>query len=202
MRVLIGCEYSGIVRDAFIALGHDAVSCDVLETESAGPHYQGDVLDILDDGWDLMIAHPPCTYISVSGLHWNKNNIERTVKTVNALEFVEQLWAAPIAKVCIENPVGCINTRLPEMPKPQYIQPYWFGEDASKKTGLWTRGLPLLEKTCMVPGRKVIYKGKEYTRWANQDDGGYNNVPNNAQRAHIRSRTYVGIAAAMASQWS
>jgi len=178
------------------------MSCDILETESEGNHYLGDVRDILEDGWDLMIAHPPCTYICVSGLHWNKRRPERVIQTVNALEFVEDLWSAPIERVCIENPVGCINTRLENMPKPQYVQPYWFGDDASKKTGLWTRGLPLLVATNMIAGRRVVEGSREYSRWGNQDDKGYNNVPNTPERAKLRSRTFPGLAAAMASQWS
>ena len=197
MKILVACEYSGRVRDAFIERGHQAMSCDILDTEWPGPHYTGDVREILYDGWDMMIAHPPCTYLSVSGLHWNKRNPERAQKTEDALAFIELLWKAPIEKVCIENPVGCINTRLDFMPKPQYIQPYDFGEDASKKTGLWLRNLPPLEPTERVPGR--IVNGKE--RWSNQTDSGQNALPPSKNRAHERSLTYDGIALAMAEQW-
>lgn len=203
MKILIACEYSGVVRDAFIKRGHDATSCDTLPTESdLGPHYQGDVSDILDDGWDLMIAHPPCTYLCSSGLHWNKKRPERAQKTEDALAFVEKLWRSTIPKVAIENPVGCINTRLSFMPKPQYIHPYMFGDDASKKTGLWTRGLGSLTPTDMVEPRIVVTpSGRKYPRWGNQYDCGRDNTPNTPDRAKIRSRTYQGIADAMASQW-
>ncbi|MCW5695838.1 MAG: hypothetical protein KIS96_03775 [Bauldia sp.] len=137
--MLVACEYSGRVRDAFIAVGHDALSCDFLATESPGPHYQGDVRDILGDGWDLMIAHPPCTYLTVAGLFRNKGNPERAAKTEEALEFVRVLLAAPIQRKALENPVGCISSRIR---KPnQIIQPFQFGEDASKATCLWLEGL-------------------------------------------------------------
>jgi len=195
MKILIACEFSGIVRDCFIAMGHNAVSCDILPTEARGPHHQGDVLKILNDGWDMMIAHPPCTYLSTSGLHWNNRQPERALKTEDALLFVEALWNAPIDRVCIENPVGCISTRLACMPKPQYIQPYNFGEDASKKTGLWTRGLPLLVGDSPVEPR--IVDGK--SRWDNQSDAGQSRLGGGS--GHERSVTYFGIAYAMASQW-
>lgn len=201
MKVLVACEYSGVVRDCFDALGHEAWSCDILPTDAPGNHYTGNALDILDWGWDLMIAHPPCTYICSSGLHWNKRQPERELKTIEALEFVAALWNAPIEKVCIENPVGCINTRLDFMPKPQYIQPYDFGEDASKKTGLWKRNLPNLEPTEYVEPRIVIRNGKEYKRWSNQTDSGQNALPPSKTRGHDRSKTYFGIAEAMALQW-
>jgi hypothetical protein len=195
MRVLVACEYSGRVRDAFTAKGHYAMSCDILPTESEGPHYQGNVLDVLEDGWDLMIAHPPCTYLSSSGLHWNNKRPERALQTEEALEFVTTLWKAPIKKVAIENPVGCINTRLKFMPKPQYVQPYEFGEDASKKTGLWLRGLPALKPTEYTEPR--IVNGK--SRWSNQSDSGQSRLGGGS--GHERSKTYFGIAAAMAEQW-
>ena len=141
MKVLVACEFSGTIRDCFIAMGHDAISCDLLPTEARGPHIQGDILDILyDSSWDLIIAHPPCTYLAASGLHWNKKIEGRAEKTEEALDFITAIWEAPVEKLCIENPVGCINTRLDFMPKPQYVQPYNYGEDASKKTGLWLRG--------------------------------------------------------------
>lgn len=209
MKVLVACEYSGVVRDAFIKAGHDAISCDLLPTDSPGPHYQGDIKDALDwetggffdfleyRRWDLVIAHPPCIYLCSSGLHWNKRRPGREEKTEDALNFVSFLWGIDCDKVCIENPVGCINSRLPFMPKPQYIQPYEYGHDASKKTGLWARGLPRLEPTCMIPPR--IINGKE--RWGNQTDSGQNNLAPSADRWKIRSTTYQGIADAMASQW-
>jgi hypothetical protein len=153
MRVLVACEYSGRVRDAFIKRGHEAVSCDLLPSDSPGPHYQGNVLNILHNDWDLMIAHPPCTYLSVSGLHWNKRDKERAKKTEEALEFVRRLLEAPIEKIALENPVSCISSRIR---KPtQIIQPYNFGEDASKRTCLWLKGLPELTPTEYFPPRVV-----------------------------------------------
>ena len=201
MRVLVACEYTGRVRDAFILAGHDAMSCDILPTDEPGPHYQGDVRGILNDGWDMMIAHPPCTYICSSGLHWNKKRPEREEQTIEALDFVTTLWNAPIEKVCIENPVGCLNTRLDFMPRPQYIQPYDFGEDASKKTGLWKRGLPNLKPTEHIPGREVKNNGRTYMRWGNQTDSGQNKLGPSKTRGQDRSKTYFGIAMAMADQW-
>ena len=169
MRVLVACEFSGVVRRAFRALGHDAWSCDLLPAADGSPHhYQMDVLTLLHANWscrlegmesvafDLMIAHPPCTYLCSSGLHWNTRRPERAALTVAALQFVADLWRAPIPRVCIENPQGCINTRLEFMPRPQYIQPYEFGHDASKKTGLWLRGLPPLVPTARVLGARLI----------------------------------------------
>lgn len=149
MKVLIACEFSGIVRDAFIKRGHDAVSCDLLPTESPGPHIQGDVREILGDGWDMMIAHPPCTYLCSSGLHWNKRRPERVLKTEAALAFVETLLSAPIRQIALENPVGCISTRI--RPYDQKIQPWQFGEDASKATCFWLKGIEPLGSTKIVP---------------------------------------------------
>jgi hypothetical protein len=196
MRVLVACEYSGTVRDAFIRAGHYAMSCDLLPSESTiGDHYQGNVLDILDHGWDLMIAHPPCTYLCSSGLHWNKRKPERAQHTEEALDFVRTLLDAPISKIALENPIGCISTRIC---KPsQTIQPYHFGDDASKSTCLWLKGLPLLLPTDFVEPR--IVNGKR--RWANQTDSGQNRLPPSPDRWKIRSETYVGIANAMAKQW-
>jgi hypothetical protein len=196
MRVLVACEYSGTVRDAFIRAGHYAMSCDLLPSESTiGDHYQGNVLDILDHGWDLMIAHPPCTYLCSSGLHWNKRKPERAQHTEEALDFVRTLLDAPIPKIALENPIGCISTRIR---KPsQTIQPYHFGDDASKSTCLWLKGLPLLLPTDFVEPR--IVNGKR--RWANQTDSGQNRLPPSPDRWKIRSETYVGIANAMAKQW-
>lgn len=193
--ILIACEYTGIVRDCFIALGYNAVSCDILPSEQPGPHIQDDVRNHLE-GWDLIIAHPPCTYICSSGLHWNKRRPEREALTVEALEFVQAIWDADCPRICIENPVGCISTRL-GLPKPQYIQPYEFGSNASKKTGLWTRGLPPLVGTEYIEPRMVDGK----PRWANQTDSGQNREPPSARRGLDRSRTYFGIAYAMAEQW-
>lgn len=201
MRILVACEYTGVVRDCLLALGHDAMSCDILPTEVPGPHYQGDVLDILGDSWDMMIAHPPCTYLCSSGLHWNNKIEGRAEKTEEALEFVTKLWNADIEKVAIENPVGCISTRLAFMPKPQYIQPYNFGEDLSKKTGWWKRNLPDLEPTEYVAPRLVDKNGKTYNRWANQTDSGQDKSSPSKTRGLDRSRTPFGVAAAIAMQW-
>lgn len=196
MKVLVACEYSGVVRDAFLSRGHDAVSCDILPSESAaGPHLQCDVLDILGDGWDLMIAHPPCTYLCSSGLHWNKRRPERAEQTELALEFVRALLNAPIPRIALENPIGCISTRI--RPPDQTIQPWQFGHDASKATCLWLVGLPALRPTLQVEPRMV----GPLKRWANQTDSGQNRLPPSADRWKIRSATYAGIAEAMADQW-
>ena len=196
MKILVACEYSGTVRDAFIRAGHEAMSCDLLPTDAPGPHYQGSVLDILSSGWDLMIAHPPCTYLCSSGLHWNKRRPERAQQTEDALLFVRQLLDAPIPMIALENPIGCISTRIR---KPdQTIQPWQYGHDASKATCLWLKGLPLLRPTDFVAPRVV--NGK--SRWGNQTDSGQNKLPPSADRWKIRSETYPGIADAMARQWS
>lgn len=195
MKILVACEYSGTVRDAFIARGHEAISCDLLPTDVEGPHYEGDLFDIINDGWDLMIAHPPCTYLCSSGLHWNKRTPGRQELTDEALEFVQRLLDAPIGKIALENPIGCISTKIR---KPsQIIQPWQFGHDASKATCLWLKGLPLLTPTQLVEPR--IVDGKK--RWANQTDSGQNKLPPSEDRWKIRSETYRGIAEAMASQW-
>lgn len=195
MRVLVACEHSGIVRDAFLRRGHQALSCDLLPGMGDGEHYQGDVRDILSDEWDLMIAHPPCTYLCSSGLHWNKRRPERVSLTEEALEFVRLLLDAPIPRIALENPVGCISTRI--RPYDQAIQPYEYGHDASKKTCLWLKNLPLLRPTQFVEPRVV--NGKN--RWGNQTDSGQNKLPPSANRWAIRSETYHGIAEAMANQW-
>lgn len=196
MRVLIACESSGVVRDAFIARGHDAVSCDLLPTSSKGPHHQGDVRDLLHDGWDLLIAHPPCTYLSVSGMHWTTRGLRDPSLTESALEFVRLFMDAPIKRIAIENPVSVISTRIR---KPdQVINPYQFGHDASKKTCLWLKNLSPLRPTSFVEPRMV--NGKP--RWANQTDSGQNRLSPGPDRWKLRSMTYAGIAAAMAEQWS
>ena len=196
MRVLIACESSGAVRDAFTRAGHYAMSCDLLPTEQPGPHYQGDVRDVLDQGWDLMIAHPPCTYLSVSGMHWTTRGLRDPKLTEDALDLVRLFMRAPIDKIAIENPVSVISSRIR---KPdQIIQPHQFGHDASKKTCLWLINLPLLRPTEMVEPR--IVNGKP--RWANQTDSGQNKLPPSKDRWKLRSKTYEGIADAMAAQWS
>ena len=195
MRVLVACEYSGRVRDAFAARGHDAMSCDLLPTDAPGKHYQGDIFDVIDAGWDLMIAHPPCTYLCSSGLHWNTRIDGRQALTDEALAFVKRLLDAPIKRIALENPIGCISSQIR---KPdQTIQPYQFGHDASKSTCLWLKNLPVLTPTELIAPR--IVAGKR--RWANQTDSGQNKLPPSADRWKIRSETYQGIAAAMAAQW-
>ena len=191
MRVLVACEYSGTVRDAFKAKGHDAWSCDLLPTDRPGLHHQGDVIEFIrnNPNWDLMIAHPPCTYLAASGLHWNKRIQGRDQLTLESLEFVTLLFNAPIPKIVLENPIGRINTaiRKPD----QIIQPWMFGEDASKSTCLWLKGVNKLEPT------NIIKKD----RYANQTASGQNNLGPSKDRWKIRSTTYQGIADAMADQW-
>lgn len=202
MRVMIACEYSGRVREAFRKRGHEAWSCDLLPAEDhSGYHYRGDLFEFFYDSveqgidWDLIIAHPPCTYLAVSGLHWNKKYPERAVKTSEAIGFCDAILQLPVQRIALENPVGILSTSLR---KPdQIIQPYWFGEDASKKTCLWLKGLPLLNATKMVEGRLVGSK----RRWSNQTDSGQNKLGPSPDRWKNRSRTYQGIADAMAEQW-
>ena len=192
MKVLVACEFSGVVRDAFIARAHNAISCDLLATEVPGPHHQGVVSEILGDGWVLMVAHPPCTYLAGSGLHWNKRRQERAGLTEEALEFVQLLLDAPVPRIALENPVGCISTRIR---KPdQIIHPWQFGHDASKATCLWLKGLPLLKATDVLPGGRGA-------RTANQTASGQNKLSPSKDRWKLRSLTYPGIAEAMASQW-
>jgi hypothetical protein len=195
MKVLIACEYSGVVRDAFVAAGHEAMSCDLLPTESPGLHYQSDVREILSIGWDLMIAHPPCTYLSVSGMHWTKRGLRDPQLTEDALAFVQLLLDAPIDRIALENPISVISSRIR---KPdQIINPWEFGHDASKKTCLWLKNLPKLVPTQIIEPR--IINGKQ--RWANQTDSGQNRLGPSEDRWKIRSETYPGIAKAMADQW-
>lgn len=202
MRVLVACEYSGTVRDAFIAKGHDAISCDLLQTDVPGPHYQGDIMDFIEmfrrnhgASFDLMIAHPPCTYLSSSGLHWNKRTPGRAEKTEEALDFVRMLLDLDIPRIALENPIGCIGTRIRKAT--QTIHPYQFGDDASKATQLWLKGLPPLRPTQFVDPRMIGGK----PRWGNQTDSGQNKLAPSADRWKLRSKTYQGIADGMASQW-
>ena len=193
MKMLIGCESSGIVRDAFIARGHNAVSCDLLECERPGLHIRGDVLDHIRDGWDCGIFFPPCTHLAVSGALYFARKREAQQA---AIDFVLALANAPIDKIAIENPIGVLSTRWR---KPdQIIQPYNFGEDASKRTCLWLKNLLPLVRTKYIAPRLV--NGKP--RWANQTDGGQNRLGPSPTRAADRARTYNGIAQAMAQQWS
>jgi hypothetical protein len=198
MRVLVACEYSGVVRDAFLSAGHYALSCDLLPCESgaSGDHYQGDVRDVLDHGWDLMIAHPPCTYLSVSGMHWTARGLRDPQLTEDALAFVQMLMDAPIQRIAVENPISVISSRIR---KPdQIIQPWQFGHDASKKTCLWLQNLPALAPTKIIEPR--IVNGRSL--WGNQTPSGQNKLGPSADRWKIRSATYAGIAQAMADQWS
>lgn len=183
LDVLIACESSGEVRDAFIRAGHRAMSCDLLPTEHPGPHYQGDVRDVLYQGWDMMIAHPPCTYLASSGMHWTTRGLRDPQLTVDALEFVRLLMYAPIPYICIENPVGVISTAIRQ--PDQIIEPWWFGHGETKATCLWLKNLPKLWKTNPVTGRE-----QRIWRMAPGPD-----------RWKERSRTYSGVADAMADQW-
>jgi site-specific DNA-cytosine methylase len=183
MKVLVACEYSGVVRDAFLRAGHYALSCDLLPCEStaSGDHYQGDVRDVLDHGWDLMIAHPPCTHLAVSGARWFK---DKQVEQAEALDFVRLLLDAPIKRIALENPISIISSRIC---KPdQIIQPWMFGHGETKATCLWLKNLPLLQPTNIVSGREQrIHK-----------------MPPSPDRWKERSRTYQGIADAMVAQWA
>ena len=197
MKVLVGCEVSGVVRDAFTAAGHDATSCDLLPSDRPGKHYQGDVVDILGHDWDLGIFFPPCTYLCVSGLHWNKRIPGRAALTEDALRFVVLLLNSPIPRIALENPIGIISTRIR---KPdQIIQPYQFGHPESKQTALWLQGLPLLQPTDVLEPTEFQPNGRP--RWSNQTPSGQNKLGPSADRAKLRSATYSGIAAAMADQW-
>lgn len=180
MKILIACEFSGIVRDAFKAKGHDAYSCDLLPTEKPGQHIQGDVLEIIYNDWDMMVAFPPCTHLAVSGARWFK---DKQKEQKEAIEFFMELANAPIDKICIENPVGIMSTvyRKPD----QHIQPWQFGHGETKKTCLWLKNLSLLQPTNIVSGRENrIHK-----------------MPPSPERGKLRSITYQGIANAMAEQW-
>lgn len=215
MKVLVACEFSGAVRRAFRQKGHDAWSCDLIPAEDDQQfHIKDNVRLYLNQGWDLMIAHPPCTYLCSSGLHWNKRIPGRAAKTGEALAFVAELLAAPINRIALENPIGRINTaiRKPD----QMIQPYRFGEDASKNTCLWLKNLPILLPTlyivphfgcakCGVRSQfdSVCPKCKTLNRkiWGNQTPSGQNKLGPSDTRWMDRSRTYAGIADAMAMQW-
>ena len=180
MRVLIACEFSGIIREDFSKLGHNAYSCDILPSEIPGNHYQCDVRDILIDNWDLMIAHPPCTHLAVSGARWFKN---KQKEQAEALAFVELLMNAPIERIAIENPISIISSRIRK--HDQVIQPWQFGHGETKATCLWLKNLPKLQPTNIVNGR-------EQRIWK---------TPPGENRWKERSRTFEGIARAMANQW-
>ncbi len=192
MKVLVACEFSGVVRDAFIRRGHEAWSCDLLPGEGYFEEYhmQCDVLPRLGEGWDLMIAHPPCTHLAVSGARWFKG---KEKEQQEALEFVRQLLDAPIPRIALENPVSIISSRIR---KPdQIIQPYEYGHPEAKKTCLWLKGLPPLIPTKVLPLPECGY-------WDNQTPSGQNKLGPSPTRGKDRSKTYSGIAEAMAEQWS
>ena len=196
MDILVGCEFSGRVRDAFNALGHNAVSCDLVQTEAPGPHMMNDVRNVLDWGWDLAIFFPECRYLCSSGIHWNRHIEGRSTKTQEALDFVRTLLDASIPKIALENPRGMIGTRIRK--SDQEIHPYMFGDDAKKATCLWLKNLPklILNEHWVSPR---IVNGME--RWGNQTDSGQNRLGETKGRASERSKTYPGIARAMAEQW-
>ena len=195
MKVLIACEYSGRVRDAFIRNGHDAMSCDILPTDAEGPHYEGDVFDILNDGWDLMVAHPPCTYMANSGAKHlyiggnksNGRNEDRWEKMREGADFFKRLLDADIPKICLENPIMVGHAKsIIGVGQSQVIQPWQFGHGEIKATCLWLKGLPKLQPTDIVEGREArIHK-----------------MPPGADRWKKRSLTFQGIADAMGDQWS
>lgn len=182
MRILVACEYSGRVREAFRRLGHEAVSCDLLPSDQPGPHYQGDVFDIIDQGWDMMVAFPPCTHLAASGARWWPEKIADG-RQQEAIEFVRALMSAPIERIAIENPVGKLSTaiRKPD----QIIQPWQFGHGETKATCLWLKNMPKLVPTNVVEGRYPA-------TWL---------MPDSKDQAHKRNKTYEGIANAMAEQW-
>jgi len=194
MKVLVACEYSGIVRDAFAVKGHDAWSCDILPTESPGNHIQDDVLKHLDKDWDLMIAHPPCTHLAVSGARWFTEGKKDWSLQVEALDFVRKLLNAPIDKIALENPVSVISTKIR---KPnQIIQPFEYGHDVTKKTCLWLKNLPNLKPTKIVKPDIVLVNGKKMSRMHYESF----KLPSK-ERSKVRSKFYTGIANAMAEQW-
>lgn len=195
MRVLVACEYSGVVRDAFLRLGHDAMSCDILPTEAPGPHYQGDVRDLLQDSWDLLIAHPPCTYLTNSGVRWLHSDPSRWAKLDEGAKFFRLLFDAAIPRVCVENPImhRYAIERIGGVKQTQVVQPWMFGHKEQKATGLWLRNLSPLTSTHDVREEMMALPKRERHRihWASPGEG----------RAHLRSRTFQGIAKAMAEQW-
>lgn len=199
MRVLVACEFSGTVRDAFIKRGHYAVSCDLLPSDNGGPHFQGDVLDILGWGWDLMVAHPPCTYLSVSGQRWcsgdSSEAVDRRAKREQAVEFFRKLLDAPVPRIAVENPVSIASSRVRR--PDQTFHPYHFGHPAEKRTCLWLKNLPKLRYTNVVePEYHVSGTGRRWGKWFWDTSM----IPVSV-RGHERSKTFQGIADAMAEQW-
>jgi hypothetical protein len=195
MRVLVACEYSGRVRDAFIRRGHDAMSCDILPTDSPGPHYQGDVQDILGDNWDLMVAHPPCTYMTNSGVTWLHKDPTRWAKLDDAAAFFKMLLDAPIQKIAVENPImhKYAKERIGGVKQTQVVQPWMFGHTEQKATCLWLKNLPPLVPTNDVKAEMLQLPDNERQR--------LHYLPPSADRWKLRSTTYMGIAEAMADQW-
>jgi hypothetical protein len=205
LNVLVGCESSGAVRREFRKLGHNAWSCDLKQAEDGDDHHiQCDILDgVLTLGWDMGIFFPNCKYLCSSGMHWTTRGMRDPWLTEDALAFVRKLMGSGIQRWALENPTGVISTRIRKYD--QRIQPYEYGEDASKGTCLWLCNLPLLQPTKFIPGRKVEWppgSGKIVQRWANQTDSGQNKLGPSDTRDTDRARTYPGIAAAMAYQWS
>lgn len=200
MKILIACEYSGTVRDAFIKAGHEAMSCDLLPTDVPGPHYHGSVFDIIDKGWDMMIGHPPCTYLTVTGNKWFKPEFkhrfpDRHKQREDAIAFFKSMFECNIPRICLENPVGILSSvyRKPT----QYVQPWQFGDPHSKKTGLWLKNLPELVPTKIVEPQFYIYKdGRKDPIWHVES---MRMKP--LERMKYRSKTFQGIADAMAAQW-
>lgn len=199
MKILVACEYSGVVREAFKKLGHDVISCDLLPTEQPGQHYQGDVTDLLKESWDMIIAFPPCTDLAVSGARYFEQK-RLDGRQQKSIDFFMMLANADCPKIAIENPVGIMSSKWR---KPnQIIQPWQFGHPESKKTCLWLKGLPLLEPT-------EILETPECGYWENQTKDKQNKLMvdgkwigfNDKRTAHLRSKTYQGIADAMANQW-
>lgn len=197
MRILIACEFSGTVRDAFLKQGHDAISCDLLPTERPGPHYQGDVKDILTtESWDLLIAHPPCTYMANSGVSWLNRQPGRWAKLDEACEFFKLFLNHPCPKIAVENPIPH-KYAIERIGRKydQIIQPWQFGHPESKATCLWLKNLPQLVPTNILPV-------PESGRWENQTPSGQNRLPPSEDRWKLRSITYQGIADGMAAQWN
>ena len=195
MRVLVACEYSGRVRDAFIRRGHEAMSCDILPTDVPGLHYQGDVRDILGDGWDLMVAHPPCTYMTNSGVTWLHKDPTRWAKLDDAAAFFKMLLDAPIEKIAVENPImhKYAKERIGGVKQTQVVQPWMFGHTEQKATCLWLKNLPPLVPTNDVKAKMLQLPDNERQR--------LHYLPPSADRWKLRSTTYMGIAEAMADQW-
>jgi hypothetical protein len=195
LKILIACEYSGRVRDAFTKLGHDATSCDLLDSDAPGKHYKGDVRDVLNDGWDLMIAHPPCTYLTNSGVCWLHKDPDRWPLLDDGAAFFKMLLDAPIPKIAIENPImhKYAKERIGNVKQSQVIQPWMFGHMEQKATCLWLKGLPLLKETENVKEGMMLLPKNERER--------LHYLPPSADRWKLRSTTYQGIANAMATQW-